>query len=143
MTPFTSISIESLIQRFETQELPAIEWTHEAHLVVAVWYSSQYSEAETLKRVRRQICLHNESTETPNTDTQGYHETLTQFWLKTARQFLADNPSTELADICNAFIQSDQGSRSYPLQYYSKALLFSVRARHQWVAPDLYKWPLG
>jgi hypothetical protein len=29
------------IQRFEKEELPKSEWTHEAHLAVAIWYVSK------------------------------------------------------------------------------------------------------
>ncbi|MGB0175731.1 MAG: hypothetical protein ACPF9D_01105, partial [Owenweeksia sp.] len=69
--------------------LPKPEWTHEAHLVVAIWYSSLYPFEEALSLVRQNITAHNESVGTPNTDTEGYHETITRFWLMVARHFLA------------------------------------------------------
>ncbi|MEL7120391.1 MAG: hypothetical protein AAFO07_13155 [Bacteroidota bacterium] len=95
---FTNTSLKSLIERFEQQILPKAEWTHEAHLAVAVWYTHHYCATVALERVRKNITLHNESVGIANTDTSGYHETITQFWLNTVREFLKNNDSADLVD---------------------------------------------
>jgi hypothetical protein len=41
MNSYTFPQICFQIQRFEKEELPKSEWTHEAHLAVAIWYVSK------------------------------------------------------------------------------------------------------
>ena len=137
MKNYSEKEVNALIERFEKRKLPKLEWTHEAHLVVAIWYCNQYHLEEALDLVRNYIIKHNESVGTENSDTEGYHETITRFWLIMARQFLREIKESPLAEKCNALINSEMGKSSYPLTYYSKELLFSVKARHNWVEPDL------
>jgi hypothetical protein len=134
---FREEEILFLIKRFEARTLPKAEWTHAAHLVVAVWYTSKYEEPEALALVRENIKKHNEWVGTQNTDTGGYHETITRFWLWVARQFLKTNSYPSIAEACNALVSAEFGMSGFPFEYYSKALLFSVYARHNWVEPDL------
>lgn len=134
---YTEEDIRSLITRFECGQLPKAEWTHEAHLVVAVWYVTHYPMPEAIHMVRQYISRHNESAGTPNTDTEGYHESITRFWLWVARAFIDRHHPASLGESCHALITSDVGKSSYPLVYYSKELLFSTGARHTWVEPDL------
>ncbi len=137
MKNYTHQEIHDLIERFESRKLPKLEWTHEAHIVVALWYCSKYSFKEALNHVREKIRKHNESVGTENTDTEGYHETITKFWLLVASDFLRKTKHLSIEDKCNAMINSEFGKSSYPLDYYSRQLLFSTTARHCWVKPDL------
>ena len=132
-----SSEIGSLISRFENQELPSSEWTHEAHLIVGIWYVWHHPYERALNKVRNLIIKHNESVGTPNSDTEGYHETLTRFWLNVARSFIALNDFSSVESSCIEFVCSNYGSRDYPLTFYSRDRLFSVVARRQWVEPDL------
>ncbi|MES2765129.1 MAG: hypothetical protein V4642_04630 [Bacteroidota bacterium] len=134
---YTKSEIESLIKRFEARKLPKVEWTHPAHIVVAVWYTVHHGEEEALDLVREFIKNHNEAVGTGNTDFDGYHETITKFWLWVAGQFLAGRKHEPIDILCNGLITSEFGKSSHPLMYYSKELLFSVKARHRWVNPDV------
>lgn len=136
MKNYTTLEINSLIARFELRTLPKVEWTHEAHLVVAIWYCSKHEFEEALALVREYISEHNEAVGTGNTDEDGYHESITKFWLLVASDFLKKQSDESIAKLCNDFINSAFGESHYPLSYYSKELLFSVKARHQWIAPD-------
>ena len=133
---YTAEEINTLIERFETQKLPKSEWTHEAHLVVAIWYLLRYDYNQALDLVREYITMHNESVGTPNSDSDGYHETITRFWMWNAQRFLSLTKYKSVAAACNAFIHSEFGQSDYPLTYYSQELLFSLKARKEWVQPD-------
>lgn len=137
MKNYTKAEIESLITRFEARVLPKAEWTHQAHLAVAIWYVSKYSFAEALSLIRNNITAHNTSVGTPNTDTEGYHETITRFWTVAAANYLSGQNIDDITRLCNNFINSDFASSSYPLQFYSDKRLFSVEARRKWLEPDL------
>jgi hypothetical protein len=83
----------------------------------------------------------NDTHGTPNTDDSGYHETLTVFWLKRIWNFLDEHQDTlSLAALANELIEryNDPG---LPLHYYSRELLFSASARHEYLPPDLRTKP--
>ena len=137
MKNYTEEEVVSLIERFEKRMLPKPEWTHEAHLVVAIWYCSKHPLEEALPIVRRNITAHNTSVGTLNTDTEGYHETITRFWLVVARHFLTTCTEASVVKRCNAFINSAYGSSKLPMEFYSAEFLFTPDARHHWQEPDV------
>ncbi len=137
MKNYSEDEIDDLIKRFEARSLPKVEWTHEAHLVVAIWYAQKNGMNQALDLVRDYITQHNQSVGTPNTDTEGYHESITKFWLIAADKFLQTGQSLSISQACNAFINSPQGKSNYPLNFYSEKRLFSVEARRFWIRPDI------
>lgn len=137
MKNYESSEIIRLIERFEAGRLPKSDWTHEAHLVVAIWYCSRYDLNEAFQKVKTLIISHNESVGTPNTDTEGYHETITRFWLIVACAFIEENVSLNIEECCNAFINSAHSQSKHPTTFYSEDRLFSTEARRIWMEPDL------
>ena len=77
---YSEREIESLIERFESKTLPKNEWTHQAHLVVAIWFCTHYEREAALNLVRNHIIKHNESVGTPTL----FHKSLMNyiFWDK-------------------------------------------------------------
>ena len=73
-----------------------------------------------------------------NTDTSGYHETMTLLYLKAIRQFIRQLPEgTTPADAVRNLLQSPMAKKDYPLRYYSREWIMSKDARRGWVEPDL------
>jgi hypothetical protein len=72
-----------------------------------------------------------------NDDTQGYHETITQLYIRGVRAFLAAHPAGGLAVRVNTLLAGGTGRRDWPLRFYSRERLFSTEARRKWVEPDL------
>ncbi|MCP2728197.1 hypothetical protein [Limnofasciculus baicalensis] len=58
---WTVSEIEDLIQRFENGTLPRGEWTHHAHLIVALWYLTHYPQPEATNYIRNGIKRYNQS----------------------------------------------------------------------------------
>jgi hypothetical protein len=80
----------------------------------------------------------NESVGGVNSDTEGYHETITRTFLAGVRLFLAGADRREpLHQLVNALLASPMGRRDWPLRFYSPERLFSVEARRGYVEPDL------
>jgi hypothetical protein len=48
----TTAEIEALVREFETCTLPRPQWTHNAHLTVALWYLLNHSGQEATKLSR-------------------------------------------------------------------------------------------
>ncbi len=77
-----------------------------------------------------------------NSDTEGYHETITRLFLHGVRLFLAEaNPEEPMHELVNELLLSPMGRRDWPLRFYSPARLFSVEARRNFVKPDLAALP--
>jgi len=133
--------IEPVVDQFLSRTLPKSLWTHEAHLRVGLWHGLSCDGLEAMKLLRDRIRAYNESVGTANTETSGYHETITRFYVRVIEHFLltADRnaPFAELA----TQLLTVYGQRELPLQYYSRELLFSTQARLHWVEPDLKPLP--
>ena len=82
--------------------------------------------------------LLNEAVGTENTATSGYHETITIFYMWAVRKFIESaSPNASLVELANALIRGKCAAKSFPFEYYSRALLLSSEARAIWVEPDL------
>lgn len=132
----TELEILNLVDKFGNCTLPVQEWTHEAHLVTALWFNKTYEEFEAICYLRSGIITYNIATGGQNTPEKGYHETLTIFWCKIIREFINKNRELALVDLCETLFKSEWTSKDLPLQFYSRDLLFSVKARARWVEPD-------
>lgn len=133
----TDSDIHSLVQAFEERTLPKSDWTHAAHLTVALYYCSLHPFGTARNLMRDGIHWLNDSHGTPNTDDSGYHETLTVFWLRTVCEFLDESRGQmDLYLLANKLVTAFEDSK-LPFKYYSRELLFSTFARYNYVEPDL------
>lgn len=133
----TEIEINELVSQFQQKTLPLAAWTHHAHLTVAAWHLIHYTPEEATCYLRSGIITYNAATGGINGPQNGYHETLTLFWIKAVAGFIRRHPGTDLATICQLFFDSEYAQSSFPLKYYSRDLLFSTKARAFWVDPDV------
>jgi hypothetical protein len=121
--------------------LPRPDWTHEAHLAACCCLALEQPELDLERTLPIIIARYNEAVGGVNDDTQGYHETITQLYIRAVRAHLAEHPAGRLAERVNALLAGERGRRDYPLRFYSPELLFSVAARRGWVEPDLAPLP--
>lgn len=128
--------MEQLVQAFIARSLSKESWTHEAHLLVAIWHLKTYSKWEATCLLRSRIMVYNEKVGTENSATSGYHETLTLFWIWVVGGFLQKNEGF-FPDLAKRFFQSPYAKRDLPLFFFTRERLFSVEARAVWVDPDI------
>jgi len=136
--PYTSnAQIETLFGKFADLSLPKPDWTHSAHFAAAIWLISdpaRHAEHEMPDMIR----AYNTACGVPNSDTDGYHQTITFASIRLLQAFIDRRaPETPLFETLNAVIASPLGRSDWPLVFWSEAVLFSVQARHAWVEPDL------
>lgn len=130
--------ILALVAGFLSHSLPQARWTHQAHLAVGLWHVLNRPGGRQLAELRQGISSYNESVGTRNTDSGGYHETITALYLWAIRKFLRETPERgALVGLVNSLLASPYAAKSFPFQYYSRDRLFSVAARRSWIAPDL------
>lgn len=130
--------LDDLATRFIARTLPHAEWTHLAHLAVGMWHVDRYGVDEALSRMREGIRRLNDSHGTPNTETRGYHETITRAYLSLIHQFLGTcSPSTPRSARFTRMVSTRLAERDALLAFYTRECLMSAEARAGWVEPDL------
>jgi hypothetical protein len=124
--------IRDLVRAFETCEIHPAEFRHYQHLAVAIWYLKHYPYEVASQNMRggikRLAAAYGKS---------GYHETITVFWLNVACDFLRQAEArATILELANA-VAGEYGHKHVIAEYYSEELLASVKAKNEWVEPDL------
>jgi hypothetical protein len=140
----TQQEFEHIVDGFRAKTLPAKEWTHEAHLIAGLWHVANFGYDEALAQMQVGIRTYNEATGGTNTDSSGYHETITVFWIWLLNEFWkkysVDNQHFE--GICNVFLKSKYCDKNAAFNFYSREKLLSREARLVFVAPDIQAFDL-
>ena len=134
----TDAEIEHLGEGLLACTLSKEEWTHEAHLAATTYLLLRRPDIDLDKELPGIIRRFNESVGGVNSDSEGYHETITRAFLRAVRLFLAEaDAKAPLHELVNELLLSPMGRRDWPLRFYSRELLFSVEARRSFVEPDV------
>ena len=129
---------EGLLERSLARE----EWTHEAHLAATTYLLLSHPEIDLDEQLPGLIRSYNESVGGVNSDTAGYHDTITRVFLRGVRLFLREaDLSVSLHELVNQLLRSPMGRRDWPLRFYSRDHLMSVAARRTFVPPDVAALP--
>ncbi|MEY2882639.1 MAG: hypothetical protein RL490_363 [Pseudomonadota bacterium] len=121
--------------------LPKAAWTHAAHFGAALWLLRHQPGFDGERDMPGIIRDYNRACGTENTDSSGYHETITRASLHAARLALAAAPGAPLHGILDALMAGPHGRSDWLLTHWRRETLFSVAARRDWVAPDLAPLP--
>jgi hypothetical protein len=142
-TPFTcDAEVIAIGEGVAARTLPKPAWTHAAHFAAAVWLVRRRPDLVPERDMPGLIRAYNTATGVANTDSEGYHETITQASLRATRAFLAALPAgTPLFAACNALLATDLGRPDWLLAYWTRERLFSAEARRGWVEPDVEVLP--
>lgn len=139
----TETEHQDLIARFHDATVPQSEFTHAAHLIVGLWHAVTFDEPDALRRMRAGILRLNAAHGTPNTDTRGYHETITSAYLVLLAEFTRAHADRAGALLAQTLLNSPLAHRDALFSYYSRDVLMSVGARKAWIEPDLQSLVLG
>ena len=90
--------------------LPKAGWTHEAHIAATCWLILEHPDIAPERDLPTLIRRYNESTGGVNDATQGYHETITQLFIRTLRKALAGGEGRGLAERVNEILQAPEGA---------------------------------
>jgi hypothetical protein len=152
---FTSdAEVAALVAGFEEATVPASEFTHAAHIAVALSYLEELPAEQALARVREKIRAFAAHHGVDNL----YHETLTVFWMKlldhvssnqdvdssrrSEKRLGSGTPATAPAKADLPLwrrinlIVARWGTRAPIDAHYSRELIASKVAREQWTPPD-------
>src|SRR5579885_1772959 len=127
--------VQQVVTKFADCGYELAEFTHARHVTVACWYLCTLPSAEALERMRaalqRFIAHHHR---------QGYHETITRFWMELLDEYLRGLPEgmTSLERI-NLAVEA-HSEKDVLFRYYTREFVMSEAARSEWVEPDVSSW---
>ena len=136
----TTEELNAFAVAFETASLPKQEWTHAAHVAIGALYILRYGASQALDRLRVGIRRLNEAHGLGNSDTHGYHESLTRFWVTLIARVLAElsrarPDATELQAVQT--VVNELGKHAGLFRgYWTYDVAASVEARRRWIEPD-------
>ena len=137
----TDDDIAALLEGFRGRTLPKEKWTHAAHWAAALGLIAE-DAAAAYRDMPGMIRAYNESVGGRNTETEGYHETITVASLKAAEHALGAAPEgTPLHAVLSDLLAGPCGKPDWILDYWRRETLFSVKARREWVEPDVRALP--
>ena len=88
------------------------DWTHEAHLAATTYLELRRPDIDLDEELPDIIRRFNESVGGVNSDTEGYHETITRSFLQGVRLFLAEaDRRVPLHELVNELLLSAMGRR--------------------------------
>jgi hypothetical protein len=120
--------------------LPRHRWTHAAHFAAALWLLRH--DPARAAAIGDLIRRYNAASGGVNSDTEGYHETITRASLHMAGLALAVHaPETLLSTVLTDLLAGPLGRSNWPMAHWRRETLFSVAARRGWVAPDVAALP--
>lgn len=125
-----------LVRLFESATIAHDDWKHAEHLVVALYYLTGHDLETAYAKMRDGILnLLVKGFKLDLTKEMPYHETITLFWMRTVAEFNASKNGASLLEKANEVAY--KWDKDYPLNFYSRELLFSDEARARFVEPDL------
>lgn len=146
MTPATphpaldDAAIARIGQGLVTRTLPKAEWTHAAHFAAALWLID-HPAIDAAAEMPGLIRAYNAATGGVNSDTEGYHETITIASLAAARAVRQTHAGAPLSTVLSALLAGPCGRSDWLLLHWRRETLFTPAARRQWLAPDLAPLP--
>jgi len=132
---------DTFLQRFEQCQIAPDAWGHREHIKVAYIYLRRMPLDAAINRMRHGLRALQAAFQVPDALDRGYHETMTQSWMRlvdfTLQQF---GPATS----------ADEFYQSHPQLWQSKVLRFfysadrllSAEAKAAFLAPDIAAFPI-
>jgi hypothetical protein len=90
-----------------------------------------------LAKMRECVRRYNESVGGKNTETSGYHETVTVMWIRLLDGLRRESTSMDRAQFAALAVQRFAPRRDIFREYYDFDLVGSTEARLRWIAPTL------
>ena len=133
----TDDEVATLVRAFGSATIPASEFSHAAHIAVALSYLETFSPEQALQRMREKI----RSFAAHHGVSNLYHETLTTFWMRLLEHVTsASDIDLPLWRRINLIVE--HWTQRRPVEaHYSRELIRSKAAREKWVPPDLLPTP--
>jgi hypothetical protein len=131
---------ETFLARFEAATWPLQDWHHQQHIKIAYLYLSRYPFDTAITKMCSGVKKLNAAHKVPETIDRGYHETMTQAWMRLVYFTLCEYGPAESADAF--YEQNPQLSQKKTLRFfYTKEVFMWPKAKAEFISPDLIPFP--
>jgi len=131
---------KTFLSRFEASTFPLEQWHHREHIKTAYLYLRAHRFEVAVERMRTGIRALNAAHGVPDEPTRGYHETMTQAWMRLVQVTLCEYGPEATAD--EFFELNPQLAEKKVLRFfYSRERMMSPEAKARFVDPDLAPLP--
>jgi hypothetical protein len=135
-----TVAIHPARRQFEAGTIPFEHWHHREHIKAAYLYLQRAPLVEAIERMRQSLKALNAAHRVPDDPQRGYHETMTQAWMRVVHETISAHGPAENADAF--FARHPQlGDKCHLQRFYSRELLLSAAAKARFVEPDLAPLP--
>ena len=131
----TESEIAEVVRTFEDATISRDAWKHAEHLTVALHYLTLHDIEAATEKMRSGIFKLLRAVEVDLTKEMPYHETMTVFWMRAVASYNASKNGVTLLDRANEMVELLD--KEYPLRFYSREVLFSDKARAEFVEADV------
>jgi hypothetical protein len=129
-------ALQQFVERWKAGKLPKAAWTHAAHVGMAAYFAFDHALEATFAIMKAGILHHNTAVGTPNSEDEGYHETLTRFWATEIGEFVRVGRFTSRLEAVRAAVSTFGERRDWFRLFYSFDVVRDRRARREWIVPD-------
>lgn len=130
----------TFIKKFESAAWPMDEWHHKEHIKIAYLYLVAHGFERALGKMRAGILALNAFHKVPEGPLRGYHETMTQAWLRLVHVILSEYGPAETGDLF--YEQHPELSQKKTLRlFYSADRMKDPRGKLEFLEPDLTSLP--
>jgi len=129
----TDEEIEDVVHRFESCSYTPEEFVHARHLTVAAWCFAIMEPVAARQKMRaglRRFIAHH--------GKNGYHVTITEFWLKRVEKLVAGLRERQegLVPLVNSVVERCS-DKNLVYEFYSRERIASPEAKARWIEPDI------
>ena len=129
----TDEEIEDVVHRFESCSYTPEEIVHARHLTVAAWCFAIMEPVAARQKMRaglRRFIAHH--------GKNGYHVTITEFWLGRVEKLVAELREREedLVPLVNSVVERNS-DKNLVYEFYSRERIASPEAKARWIEPDI------
>ena len=133
---------DTFLRKFEDCSYPNEEWHHRQHVKVAYLYLRTLPLDAAIAKMREAIKRFNAAHKVPESIDRGYHETLTQAWMRLVHFVLCQYGPAATADEFFE-LHPELWQMKVLRLFYSKPRLMSAEAKATFVPPDITPLPIA
>ena len=128
------VEAAAVLAAFEDGSLPLAAWDHRQHLRAA--YACLAGD-DAFARFRAALLAYNARHGFVQTDTGGYHETMTRSFLRVMARCVQELPTGLAPTAVQACVVGMCADKRMLLRHYQRETIMGLPARRGWVEPDL------
>ncbi len=130
----------TFLHRFESADFGCDEWKHRHHVKIAYLYLLDSPLDVAIDRMRDGLNNLNARHKVPDAIDRGYHETMTEAWMRVVHATLKNFGPKESSDaFCDEHPHLLQ--RTLLRLYYSRGRIMTAEAKTHFVEPDIAPLP--